>query len=74
VITASPKYVSRSDFVLATSEILRRAGVEHVFLHNTDDSNRDSDLDILIARSGLSATDALLRSVVPLLRCRDSRP
>lgn len=62
MITALPTYVSRSDFVLATSESLGRAGVEHVFLHNTDDSNRDSDLDILIARSGLSATDALLRS------------
>ena len=61
MITESPTYVSRSDFVLATSESLGRAGVEHVFLHNTDDSSRDSDLDILIARSGLSATDALLR-------------
>lgn len=62
MITATPTYASRSDSVLATSELIGRASVEYVFLHNTDESNRDSDLDILIARSGLSATETLLRS------------
>ena len=59
MIIAAPTYFSRSDFVLATSEILGRAGAEHVFLHNTEDSNRDPNLDILISRSRRVTTDKL---------------
>jgi thymidylate kinase len=55
----------RQAFVDRVASVLEDAGVEHVVLHGYGRSrSSDSDLDIVVARSGLLLADACLRSGV----------
>jgi len=53
----------RADFVARLDDLFAAAGVEHVVLHSGDDAaQRDSDVDVAVAREDMRLVDLLLRS------------
>ena len=51
----------RADFVARLDELFAAAGVEHVVLHSGDDAaQRDSDVDVAVAREDIRLVDPRL--------------